>query len=126
MEYRWVKGFRKGSNLVYMTNQKMLYVSKIERNGAREYICHQTVLSAPKKKGGQGNHPSCTARIRILPDGTCEEMSQHECHGNHETILQDMDKFNNMKRKSQTLKEDHEEDAHRIPARHIYQREIAK
>lgn len=126
MEYRWVKGFREGSCLVYVTSQKMLYVSKIERNGAKEYICYQTILSSAKKKGNSDIHPNCTARVRIQPGGACEVLSGHTCHGNHESILQNMDKINNMKRKSQQLKEDHEEDAHRIPSRHIYQREIAK
>lgn len=127
MEYLWVNGFRNGSNLLYVSSQKMLYVLKVERNGSKQYICYQTILSASKKNADNNNQPCCTARVRILPDGTCEKMSlPHTTHDNHEQVMADMNKINKMKTQCQSLKDDHADDARRIPTRHIYQRVISK
>lgn len=130
MEYRWIRGFREGSRkLLYIPSQKLLYIFKTKRRGRAIYICYQSILSASKKQNQKKNedHTSCTSRVRLLPDGTCEKMNMnHTCHQNHEKIVRDMEKTNNMKRKCQTLKKDYPEVAHKISTRNIFQREMVE
>lgn len=128
MQYLLIRGIREGSLLAYVPSQKMLYTYKVQRNGIKEYICYQTILAVPKKRNEAGkHHPYCTARVRIFPDGICENMNvPHTHHDNHEAIVHDLNLRNNMKQKCRTLRDDHEEDARKIPTRHIYQREVSK
>lgn len=129
MQYKWIKGIREGSLLLYRIAQKLLYTFKVQRNGIREYICYQTILSKPNKRNGDDSvcRNNCTARVRMLPNDKCEPMGvQHSKHNDHTNIVDDMTMRNNMKTKCQLLKKEFGEDAHRMPTRHIFQREIAK
>lgn len=124
-----IKGFREGSSLIYVPSEKLLYILKSKRRGKEVYICYQSILFVPKKRKQRRNkdQSSCSARIRLLQDGTCEKMNaEHTCHTDHEQIVRDMNKTNNMKAKCQTLKNNHPEDAHKISARNIFQREMKK
>lgn len=128
MEYRFIEGIR-GGQLLHVLSENMLYVFKIERNGMKEYVCYQTILRTPKKKKKAHNvdHSSCSARVRIRRDGTLERMNvQHTQHQDHDIIARDMNKRENMKKQARRLLEDHPEDAHKIPLRHIFQHQIAK
>lgn len=127
MDYQFIEGIR-GSRLLHVLSENMLYVFKIERNGMREYVCYQTILSTPKKKKTRNvDHSKCSARVRIRRDGTLEKMNvQHTQHQDHSITARDMNKRENMKKQARRLREDHPEDAHKIPVRHIFQRQIAK
>lgn len=127
MEYRLVKGFR-GSDLVYVLSEKCLYVYKRTRNGAKHFICYQTVLSKPTKKppARKEDRCNCKGSIKLDPDGSLKVMSKHVAHNNHESIMKDMKKAERIKERCRTLRDDYAEDAHRIPAKHIFHREIAK
>lgn len=128
MEYRIIQGVREGSHLLHIPSEDMLYVLKNKRKGTKEYICYQTILTAPKKKGINANDAQkCTARVRILSNGICERMSTgHTCHENHDRVRRDIEKTTNMKKAGQYLRDNYPEAAHRIPSRHIFQREITK
>lgn len=122
-----IEGIREGSHLLHVPSENMLYVFKVERNGTKEYICYQTILSVPKKRNKDENHVNCTARVRLLSNNTCQRMQvSHTNHNNHNAIIDDIEKRNNMKKKCQRLRDDHAEDAHKISTRHIFQREISK
>lgn len=126
MEYRFIRGYRAGSILLHVISENRLYVQKVERNGCKEYICYQTILAAPKKKGN-GNHQNCTARVRIHPDGRLERMSlQHTRHDDHKKIILDCEQFNNMKQDCETLRDKFPEDAHKVSTKNIFVRELAK
>lgn len=129
MEYRLVKGFREGSELLYIPSEKMLYRFKRRRNKAKIFVCYQSILSKPTKKkpARNENRCDCNASIRVNPDGTCTAVhANHTAHNHHESILRDMEKSNSMKEKCRMLKNDFSEDAHKISARNIFQREIMK
>ena len=68
MEYKFVEGTREGTLLVYVEEEKHLYVYKIERNGSKEYICYQTILTKPRKKSFASHEVKCTARIKLISD----------------------------------------------------------
>lgn len=127
MEHRFVKGFR-GSELLYMLSEKNLYRFKRNRDGAKDYICYQTVLSKPTKRQPARNEDrcECNGSIQLYPDGSVRIMSQHVTHRNHEGIMKDMQKSNNMKEKCRLLRDDFTEDAHKMSSSHIFHREIRK
>lgn len=81
------------------------------------------------KKADHGEHLACTSRIRRLPNGLCERVNvniPHTAHEDHQIIVSDKKIMENVGRKCERLREDHPEDAHKIPGRHIFQREIAR
>lgn len=127
MEYRIIQGLRADSHLLHVPSEDMLYVLKNKRGGRKEYICYQTILTAPKKGSTDVSSPKCSARVRIIADGICERMSvNHTCHQNHGIIRRDMEKLMNMKERSRYLRDNFADSSHRIPTRHIFQREIIK
>lgn len=127
MDYRFVQGIREGSKLLHVLPENLLYVLKYERGDAKEYICYQSILAAPKKKDENNTHIKCNARVKLFRDGTCEKTKvQHTNHDSHELIVRDMMKRNNMKSVCRTLKHQHPVDSHKISTRHIFQNEIAK
>lgn len=127
MDYQFIEGIR-GGQLLHVLSEDMLYVFKMERNGMREYVCYQTILCTPKKKKTSNvDHTKCTARVRIRRDGTLQKMNTpHTQHQDHDMLVRDMNKRETMKKQTRRLREDHPEDAHKIPLRHIFQRQIAK
>lgn len=131
MDCQIIKGFRDGSNLLYVPTEKNLYRLKCKRNnGESDYICYQDILSktANKKPAKNEDRSSCNARVRLLADGKqCKRMNaSHSSHHDHEHIMRDMEKVNNMKEKCEMLRDNYPEDASKISARNIYQREIKK
>lgn len=123
MEYQIIKT-KFGKDSIYVPSEKMLYVTKGRKD---EFVCYQTVLTDPRKKK-HGKHLACTARIRIK-NGLCERQNKHiphTSHPNHEIIVSDKKIMRNVVAKCEALKRDHPEDAHKIPSRHIFQREIAR
>lgn len=117
-----------GGELLYVKPERMLYTFNTKRSGKKEFVCYQTVLSDCKKKK-HADHLKCFSRVRLLSDGTCERMNKnipHTLHPDHKNLADDKKKMINMNEKCQTLKNDYPENAHKIPLRHIYQREIAK
>lgn len=128
MECEFIKGFREGSNLLYVPSEKYLYRFKSKRNGIQEFICYQTIIDRTKKINPASNEDQldCTARVRLLSNVLCERRFEHVCHQNHEQIVREMNKTNNMKDVCQFIKQNLTEDAHRNPTKHIFQREIAK
>lgn len=124
MEYQIVKS-KFGKDSIYVPCEKMLYVSKGRKD---EYVCYQTILRNSKKKD-YAKHLECTSRIRLLPNGLCERANiniPHSSHSDHEIIVSDKKIMENVTKKCIALKSDHQEDAFKIPNRHIFQREIAR
>lgn len=125
MNFEIIKG-KRGGDLLYVPSEKMLYVFKVERNGSKEFVCYQTIMTDTKKKDHE-EHIPCTSRIRLLSTDICERSSlPHTNHPNHQIIADDKKKVAIMKQNCQHLRENHPEAAHKIPNRHIFQREIAK
>lgn len=117
-----------GGEMLYVPNEKMLYVYDCTRNDKRMFVCYQTVL-ANKKKKDHSIHSKCTSSVRLLPNGSCERMNvhiPHTTHPNHEIIAADKRKTQSMKEKCEYLKVNFTEDAHKIPNRRIFQREIVQ
>lgn len=125
MDYEIIQGVRENSKLLHVISEDKLYVLKVTRNGAKEFICYQNILCGKEKEGINEN--KCTARVKLFPNGTLRKMgTKHTCNTNHDMIRRDMNKRTNMKKKCQALKKNHPEDSHKISTRFIYQREISE
>lgn len=124
MEYQIVKS-KFGKELLYVPSEKMLYAWK---GRGDEYICYQHVLRDSKKKD-HAKHLACKSRIRRLSNGLCERINvniQHSAHPDHKIIASDKRIMEIVFQQCEILKENQTEDAHRIPNRHILQRQIAR
>lgn len=126
MEYQMIKGTRRGSVLVYTPKEKHLYVFKIERNGIKEYICYQTILCKPKKRGTPIEHVKCTARVSLISERICERNFEHSNHPNHESIVDDLEKRNRMNENASILKSRFPLSSQRISTREIFQQEYVR
>lgn len=116
-----------GGDLLYVPSEQMLYTSSKDRNSYKEFVCYQTVLTDRKKKNSS-NQIKCMSRVRLFPNGTCERINvcvPHTAHENHKILADDKRKMQRMKTTLHNLKENHPEDAHKIPNRHVFQREIS-
>lgn len=129
MKYRFVKGFR-GSDLVHVLSHKCLFrFKRNKKNGARDFVCYQTILSKPTKRKPSRNEDRCycSASIRIYSNGKCKTINgTHAAHNDHEALMRDMEKSDNIKKHCRLAKNQYAEDSHRLPGRHIFQREISK
>lgn len=124
MEYRVIKS-KFGNDLLYVPGEKMLYKSK-GRGG--DFECYQKVLADSKKKCHE-IHLKCGSGVRRLENGLCERINPripHTNHENHEIIALDKERMNSMVGECDNLRLNHREDAHKIPTRNIFQREISK
>lgn len=124
MEYRVIKS-KFGNDLLYVPSERMLYKSK---GRGDDFECYQKVLSDPKKQGHE-THPKCGSGVRRLSNGLCVRINMnipHTQHDNHEIIALDKERMNSMMARCEDLRINHREDAHRIPNRNIFQREMSK
>lgn len=124
MEYRVIKS-KFGNELLYVPEEKMLYKYK---GRGDDFECYQKVLADPKRKSHE-IHPKCGSGVRRLENGLCYRINPqipHTNHENHEIIALDKQRMNSMVEECDHLRLNHREDAHRIPTRNIYQREISK
>lgn len=90
IQYEYIPGFRKGSKIVWVLQEKNLYYVNSFSNKTKltACTCYET---------------SCTARIFIKEDGTAYKEKGHKhkkSHGSHYEIFKHMHCFNMMKNKA--------------------------
>lgn len=49
-EFEIIEGVRENSQLLYVFAEKKLYVRKVTRNGATEFICYGTIVGKIEEK----------------------------------------------------------------------------
>lgn len=83
LTYEEVRGKRKNSKLIWIKEEKYLYLKKDERSdGTIVYLCYQNKIN--------GNI-ECSARRSITPNGlVIKNAIPHSCHPNHESIYADL------------------------------------
>lgn len=88
--YGLIKGNRRDSNLLWIKDEKFLYVKKDTKTRGIDYICYQTIRSNPKKKRNE-NVIQCTSRRIVDAEGKVTKNSiPHSNHENHESYYKDM------------------------------------
>lgn len=63
-QFEIIQGVRENSQLLYIFSEKKLYVRKVKRNGATEFICYETIFGKNEKK-------TITVKINALPVLSC-------------------------------------------------------
>lgn len=103
MEYELLCGFRRNTKkprqVLYLPNEKCLFVKNDEQNGRRVFVCYQKVLCVNKKKTNRSEtHLKCLARAYIDENDNCWRNDKpHTSHENHLKIVADMKSLNNIK-----------------------------
>lgn len=121
LKYIITPGFRKTSQLIYVTSEQNLFVGKGKRSECVSYLCYQSVLYEKDK-----DQLKCSARIQINKDGVCQRNNiQHSSHSNHEQIFKDMESANIMKGICEQLQGMVGNSARKISSREIFNRELA-
>lgn len=126
LTYGIIKGHRSNSNLLWIVEEKCLYVKKDIRSRGVEYICYQSILCDPKKKRSE-DVIKCTARRIIDPHNKVTKNSiEHSCHDNHELIHKDLMTRNTIIDTVTLLKELCQDLNIGIPSQDIFTRELSK
>lgn len=151
MEYEIIDGKRfsekkyKISKLLWVPQEKFLYVKKVTRNDNIEFICYQSILKKRKVRTDIRIYYSkqifiyfiqslkntedflkCTARVILHPDGKLIKNSiEHTPHGSHEFEYHDILTASQIKSKCHTAKVLFPDSAHKISAKSIFFRELA-
>lgn len=126
MEYVILQGLRARSRVLYVPQDKMLYVSKCRRRGQEEFICYQTILCAQKK--GNNENQKCTARVIVDDSSKCcvRNKVPHSSHCNHEELMNIMETTNNIKEKCDILRKKFPILSKKIRPKDIFYDEVAK
>lgn len=128
MEYELLYGKRqnkkKEPQLLYIPNERCLYVQNNQRNGKREYQCYQRVLCANKKKI-EPSQATCTARVFIDSSNTLmRNGKQHSAHADHSKIVSDIRAANRIK--DVCASAGNNLPTHKVSTKQIFYTEIAR
>lgn len=83
--FKFISGFRRNSKLLYVEDEKFLYVKKKsnKKNNKDLYICYQSIMIKNKNL----SIVKCTAGVILVSTSKCKRNSvQHSHHENHEML----------------------------------------
>lgn len=118
MEYCFTKGF-KGGDLLYLQDEKNLFVRKKVENGEETYICYQSVLAKRNKEVA-----NCTARVKLNGDKECTR--NKISHTTHEILFRDFESLNVIRKNCRMLRRIIPITSHKISVKEIFLQEMAK
>lgn len=125
LKYKLLKGFRESSILLYIPNEKNLYVQKSSWNNIRHFVCYQSILCGKNHKNIE--IPKCNARAVIDQHNICtRNKTAHSRHSHHQAIRKDLITINNLKSTCRNLRDLISESSWKISVREIFNRELAK
>lgn len=125
MEYCFIDGY-KGGKLLYLKDEKHLFVRKSGKNGEDVFICYQTIL-AKGNENKQSTETTCTARVKLDVNKVCTRNkiahTEHECHEIH---FRDLETLKAVKDKCRLLQSIIPITAHKVSMKEIFLQEMAK
>lgn len=124
MEFSYIQGFH-GSTLLYIHEEKHLFMKTNDRNGRTEYICYEVALSKEKYRYEEPKI-KCNARASTKQNMCKRNKVEHQQHANHELVFRDLQTLNAIKEKCRLLSEWCPSSAHKISAKEIFMIELAK
>lgn len=131
MEFSYIQGFH-GGMLLYLHEEKHLFVKSHDRNGQVEFICYEETLSKEKYKNdevatqGQQKKTKCTAKSFVRDNHCRRNKIQHQVHPDHELVYQDLQTLNAVKEKCKLLAEWCPLSSHKISSKEIFLVELSK
>lgn len=90
MNFEIITGYRKNSQLLYVLDQRMIYVKKSVYNSINKYECRVK---------------TCKARVSVHPDGKCvlaKNYVEHN-HENEEEVYKELKALNSIKDECEDL-----------------------
>lgn len=90
LKYELISGFRRNSQLIWISEDKHLYVKKKVQRRSRKafYVCYNNILF--KNKISKSEYQKCTAGVNIDCEDMCTRNSiKHTNHINHELLYKD-------------------------------------
>lgn len=127
LNYEFLTGERRNTQLLYVPSHKCLYVKKRANKNSIDYICYQTILAKNKTTNANSIIPHCTASVKIDNKGICMAKEKaHIVHGNHEILYRDMKTKNNFLDEVVTISKQLENLPIDVPNRDIFTRELSK
>lgn len=122
MPYTIIRGFTKGSHLLYVPGEKYLYVRKNKKRN--QYVCYQEML-LKSKSSPENSVQKCTGSV-VLKDGKCFARKSHVPHGNHKAKFDDYQSRNDIIDSCVQLRKLTEGLSIRVPAKQVFTRKISK
>lgn len=95
LKFTFTAGFRQNSKLLYVFDHACLYVRKTVRDGVTSFVCYDY------------ERLGCKARVHIDENNNCfatKGFDKHGTHPNHESLVQEFNVRNNLKRKCSDTK----------------------
>lgn len=115
--YSYIVGFKGKSSLLYLHNERNLFVQKSVRNNIKQYECYEN-----KIKGGSRR---CPVYCSVNGDVVTRNTERHR-HTDHSIKFNDLQSLNAMRKTCVFLKEHCPSSAYRIPLYDIFLQEISK
>lgn len=121
MNYTWVTAFSGKNDLLYIENEKYLFMEHSQQNGKKYLQCYQERLK------NSVEYAPCPARCNVdLRTNICARNNGKHNHINHELEFNDLKSFNAMKDKCRWLSENVPSYAYRIAVKEIFLEEMSK
>lgn len=116
--YSYVVGFKGKSTLLYLHDDKNLFVRKSNAGNNIQYECYHNVTN-------NENYRRCSVYCTVKEDVVKRNFERH-CHTDHSIKYKDLVSLNAMRQTCTFLKEHCPSSAHRIPLYDIFLNEISK
>lgn len=124
MEYEILLGHRSDGNLLWIQEEKNLYIKKkTHKSGLEDWICYEQILQRNKTETA-----SCTSRVLVdRQTKLCTRKKiEHIQHPNHDVIYKDLQTRNKIIDDSIAMRNLCEDLSVNVPAFDIFTREVAK
>lgn len=120
MSYSFIAGFSGRSSLLYLHDERHLFVKKVTRDQYEFYECYHNMQK------NQLGFVHCSASCSILRGEIRRNGTAHSHPMDHKVDFRDLQSLNAMKETCNWLREHCPSSAHKIPSYDIFMLEIAK
>lgn len=118
--HTFIQGFSGKGLLLYLENEKNLFIEKSKQNRCTYYECYHVLQKS------QPDYKPCPVRC-VVEDGECRRNGRVHSHEmNHKIQYRDMQSLNAMKETCRWLREHCPSSAYKIPLYDIFMLEISK
>lgn len=118
--YSFIKGFNGKGSLLYLHDEKNLFVRKVKRDAYEYYECYHNLQKY------EYGFEHCPVSCSIQQGELRRNEAEHSHQGNHKVYFRDLQSLNAMKETCYWLRDHCPSSAHKIPSYDIFMLEISK
>lgn len=118
--FSFVKGFSGKANLLYLHDEKNLFIKKSTTNGRDYYECYNCL------RKDEANYKPCHVYCTIQGDQCQRNKAVHSHSLDHRIEYRDLQSLNAMRQTCQWLRDNCPSSAYKIPLNEIFMLEISK